>query len=126
MTTPRFPRLFSPIRVGKALTLRNRIVVSPHTTVLADPGGYPSPREADYQAARARGGVALTVLGTSVVHPSSSMEYGVLANLDDSYVPAFRRVADAVHAHGAVVFAQLNHQGLAAHGGGAGRPLQAP
>lgn len=123
---PAFPRLFSPLAIGRALTLRNRIVVSPHTTVFADPGGYPGQREADYQAARARGGVALSVLGTSVVHPSSSMDYGVLAILDDGYVPAYRRVADAVHEHGAALFAQLNHQGLAARGGGAGRPLQAP
>jgi 2,4-dienoyl-CoA reductase (NADPH2) len=121
-----FPRLFSPLRLGPALTLRNRIVLSPHTTMYADPDGAPSVRDADYQAARARGGLALSVLGTSVVHPSSTRHFGVLANLDDSYVPAYRRVADAVHAHGAVLFAQLNHQGLAAHGAGAGQPLLAP
>jgi mycofactocin system FadH/OYE family oxidoreductase 2 len=92
----------------------------------ADPDGAPSVRDADYQAARARGGIALSVLGTSVVHPSSTRHFGVLANLDESYVPAYRRVADAVHAHGAALFAQLNHQGMAAHGAGAGRPLLAP
>ena len=121
-----FPRLFSPLRLGPALTLRNRIVLSPHTTMYADPDGSPSVRDADYQAARARGGIALSVLGTSVVHASSTRHFGVLANLDDSYIPAYRRVADAVHAHGAALFAQLNHQGLAAHGAGAGRPLLAP
>jgi 2,4-dienoyl-CoA reductase (NADPH2) len=94
--------------------------------MFADPDGAPSVRDADYQAARARGGIALSVLGTSVVHPSSPRHFGVLANLDESYVPAYRRVADAVHAHGAALFAQLNHQGMAAHGGGAGRPLLAP
>src|SRR5262245_38271281 len=58
-----FPRLFSPLRLGPALTLRNRVVLSPHTTNFADPGGYPSVRDAEYQAARARGGLALSVMG---------------------------------------------------------------
>ncbi len=66
---PSFPRLFSPLRIG-SLTLRNRIVVSPHTTVFAAPGGYLTQREADYQEARARGGAAVTVLGTNLVHRS--------------------------------------------------------
>ncbi len=121
-----FPRLFSPLRLGKALTLRNRLVLSPHTTGFAEPGGYLGQRDADYQAARARGGVALTVLGTSVVHATSSRDSGVLANLDDSYIPGYRLVAEAVHRHGAALFAQLTHQGSAAHGRGAAQPLLGP
>ncbi|HEV8309922.1 MAG TPA: hypothetical protein VGW35_19840 [Methylomirabilota bacterium] len=31
--SPRFPRLFSPLALGKALTLRNRITLSPHTNI---------------------------------------------------------------------------------------------
>jgi mycofactocin system FadH/OYE family oxidoreductase 2 len=126
LTPVRFPRLFSPIGIGKSLTLRNRIVVSPHTTGFAESGGYLGQADADYQEARARGGAALTVLGTSIVHGSSSEDSQVLSNLDDSYIPGYRRVAEAVHRHGAALFAQLNHQGLSACGGGGGRPLQAP
>jgi len=87
--------------------------------------GYLTQREADYQAARAKGGVALTVLGTNVVHPSSTRDHGVLANLDDSYIPGYRLVADAVHEYGAVLFAQLNHQGGVAERR-ATPPLEAP
>ena len=83
----RFPLLFSPLRIGTSLTLRNRLVLSPHTTVFSAPGGYLTQRDADYWSARAKGGVALTVLGTNVVHTSSPIDYGVLANLDDSYIP---------------------------------------
>jgi mycofactocin system FadH/OYE family oxidoreductase 2 len=126
MSAGPFPRLFSPLALGPALTLRNRVVFSPHTSGFAEPGGHLGPREAAYQAARAQGGVALTVLGTSVVHPTSSTDYGVLANLDEGYLPGYRQVADAVHAHGAALFAQLNHQGLAAKGRGPGHPLYAP
>lgn len=89
-------------------------MLSPHTTGFAAPGGYLTEREAAYQAARARGGVALTVLGTNVVHRSSTLDYGVLGNLDDSYIAGYQLVADAVHAHGTKIFAQLNHQGSTA------------
>lgn len=108
-----FPHLFSPIQIN-ALTLRNRVVLSPHTTGFAAPGGYLTEREAVYQAARARGGVALTVLGTNVVHRSSTLDYGVLGNFDDSYLDGYRLVSNAVHEYGAKIFVQLNHQGSAA------------
>lgn len=108
-----YPHLFSPLQINQ-LTLRNRVVLAPHTTGFAAPGGYLTEREAEYQAARARGGVALTVLGTNVVHPSSTLDYGVLANLDDSYIAGYKLVSDAVHQHGAKIFAQLNHQGSTA------------
>lgn len=118
-------RLFSPLTINQ-LTLRNRIAVAPHTTVFAERGGYLTQREADYRASHARGGAALTVLGTNVVHPSSSLDYGVLANLDDSYIPGYRLVADAVHQYGGALFAQLNHQGMAAQSSGSFKPLYAP
>lgn len=105
-----YPHLFSPFRINQ-LELRNRVVLAPHTTGFAAPGGYLTEREAAYQAARARGGVALTVLGTNVVHHSSTLDYGVLANFDDSYMAGYKLVADAVHPHGAKIFVQLNHQG---------------
>ena len=105
-----YPHLFSPFRINQC-ALRNRIVLAPHTTGFAAPGGYLTEREAAYQATRARGGVALTVLGTNVVHRSSTLDYGVLANFDDSYIAGYKLVADAVHQHGAKIFVQLNHQG---------------
>lgn len=105
-----FPHLFSPLRIN-ALTLRNRIAFSPHTTGFAAQGGCLTEREAAYQAARAHGGVALTVLGTNVVHCSSTLDYGVLGNFDDSYIAGYKLVSDAVHTYGTKIFAQLNHQG---------------
>lgn len=104
-----FPHLFSPFEINQ-LVLRNRVVLAPHTTGFAAPGGYLTEREAAYQAARAKGGIALTVLGTNVVHRSSTLDYGVLGNFDDSYVPGYKLVSDAVHQHGAKIFVQLNHQ----------------
>jgi len=108
-----YPHLFSPLEINQ-LTLRNRVVLAPHTTGFAAPGGYLTEREAAYQAARAKGGVALTALGTNVVHRSSTLDYGVLANFDDSYIAGYKLVSDAVHQYGAKIFAQLNHQASAA------------
>lgn len=108
-----YSHLFSPLQINQ-VTLRNRIAFAPHTTGFGAPDGYLTEREADYQAARAKGGVGLTVLGTNVVHRSSTLDYGVLANFDDSYIAGYKLVADAVHEHGAKIFVQLNHQGSTA------------
>jgi mycofactocin system FadH/OYE family oxidoreductase 2 len=72
-----------------------------------------SQRNVDYQAARARGGAGLLITGNRVVHPTSTTGFPRVAW---AYLPealeADRRLTDAVHEHGAVIFAQLNHFGL--------------
>ena len=53
-TPSRFPRLFTPLRVG-SITLRNRIISSGHDTVMAV-DGLVTERLIAYQVARAAGG----------------------------------------------------------------------
>ena len=50
-----FPHLLAPGRIG-AMTLRNRVVMSPMETMYGTPDGLPSERTRDYFSARARGG----------------------------------------------------------------------
>jgi 2,4-dienoyl-CoA reductase-like NADH-dependent reductase (Old Yellow Enzyme family) len=106
---PRFPRLFSPLRVG-SITLRNRIVSSGHDTVMAHEGGVTDQLIA-YHEARASGGVGLIVVQATAVHPSADYTAHALAIYDDALVPGFRRLADAVHAHGVPIIGQLFHGG---------------
>jgi 2,4-dienoyl-CoA reductase-like NADH-dependent reductase (Old Yellow Enzyme family) len=61
-----FPNLFSPLAVGP-LTLKNRIFVTGHMTMMVT-GGVPSEAQAAYYAARARGGVAMIVTEAAAVH----------------------------------------------------------
>src|SRR5437870_7697252 len=110
--------LFSQIQVGR-LTLKNRIYSSGHAEAMAE-GGRPGERLRRYHEAKARGGCALTVFGgSSSVHPSSpAAAWKQIANHDDSIIPAYRAIADAVHAHGCLVFTQLTHLGRRAQADG--------
>src|SRR5436853_1275523 len=110
--------LFSPVQVGR-LTLKNRIYSSGHAEAMAR-GGRPTARLARYHEAKAQGGCALTIFGgSSSVHPSSpAAAWKQIANHDDSIIPAYRALADAVHAHGCHVFTQLTHLGRRAQADG--------
>lgn len=106
-----FTSLFTPIRVG-GLTLKNRIYSSGHAEAMAE-AGRPTDRLRRYHEAKARGGCALTIFGgSSSVHPSSpAAAWKQIANHDDSIIPGYRAIADAVHAHECRVFTQLTHLG---------------
>ncbi|RBP67866.1 2,4-dienoyl-CoA reductase-like NADH-dependent reductase (Old Yellow Enzyme family) [Brevibacterium sanguinis] len=104
-----FPHLFEPITLGST-TIRNRIVSSGHDTVLDDHGTIGDDLVA-YHEARARGGCGLIVLQVSGVHETARYTSHVLMATDDSSMPGYRAVAEAVHRHGATVFAQLFHPG---------------
>src|SRR6201988_3688449 len=96
--------LFSPIRVG-GLTLTNRIYSSGHAEAMAE-NGRPGARLTRYHEAKARGGCALTIFGgSSSVHPSSpAAAWKQIANHEDSIIPTYRVLADAVHAHDCLIF----------------------
>ncbi len=106
-----FTALFTPIAVG-GLMLKNRIYSSGHAEAMAE-GGRPTERLRRYHEAKARGGCALTIFGgSSSVHPSSpAAAWKQIANHDDSIIPTYRALADAVHAHDCLVFTQLTHLG---------------
>src|SRR5256885_15632349 len=113
-----FTSLFTPIEVG-GVTLKNRIYSSGHAEAMAE-GGRPTERLRRYHESKARGGCALTIFGgSSSVHPSSpAAAWKQIANHDDSIIPAYRALADAVHAHGCHVFTQLTHLGRRAQADG--------
>jgi mycofactocin system FadH/OYE family oxidoreductase 2 len=106
-----FHSLFTPIQVGR-LTLKNRIYSSGHAEAMAE-GGRPTERLQRYHEGKARGGCALTIFGgSSSVHPSSpAAAWKQIANHDDSIIPAYRAIANAVHRHDCLVFTQLTHLG---------------
>jgi len=106
-----FHSLFTPIQVGR-LTLKNRIYSSGHAEAMAE-GGRPTERLQRYHEGKARGGCALTIVGgSSSVHPSSpAAAWKQIANHDDSIIPAYRAIANAVHRHDCLVFTQLTHLG---------------
>ena len=104
-----FPKLFTPLRIGD-VTLKNRIMSTGHDTVLPTNSVINEALVA-YQQARARGGVGLIVLQVSGVHETARYTSHALMATDDSCIPGYKAMADAVHSEGTVVFGQLFHPG---------------
>jgi mycofactocin system FadH/OYE family oxidoreductase 2 len=104
----RFPRLFSPFQLGP-VTLKNRLVLLPHLVQYAR-DHLPSEQEVHYYRERARGGVGLIIWGSQSVQPGSTLHSDIYA-CDSRARSGYQRVADAVHAHGAQILAQLTHYG---------------
>ncbi|WFU12080.1 FAD-dependent oxidoreductase (plasmid) [Rhizobium sp. CB3090] len=107
-----FPHLFSTIELA-GHRLRNRIVFGAHTANMAE-GGLPGERHIAYYAERAIGGAAMIVVEPMPVHPAAVLTRGNFRPCDDSVIPHFKRVADAIKDNGAVAIQQLYHIG--AHG----------
>lgn len=105
--------LFSPIKI-KTMELKNRIVMPPMGTLMANADGSPSDRLIDYYEARANGGAALITVETTAVHPSSAFgmgEIGIASLYDDKFIPGWKRFTDRIHAAGAKASSQLWHPG---------------
>ncbi len=115
--------LFSPFRLGP-LTLANRFVMAPMTRNRAGEGQVPTALMAEYYAQRASAGLIVT----EGVQPSAvGQGYPHTPGLHtDEQVRGWRLVADAVHAAGGRVVAQLMHVGRIGHPDVAGLQPVAP
>lgn len=105
MTT--YDHLFSPINVGKA-TIKNRIFMPPVSTNLADKG-YVTDTLVEHYAARAKGGVGLIVTEVTTVEPTYTYLPGDMSIHDDSFIPGWKKLTDAVHQYGTKILPQLFH-----------------
>ncbi len=116
--------LFQPLMIGPRET-RNRILFGSHTTNFAEQNLL-SERHADYYAARAAGGAGIVVLEEHIVH-LSDLPYAcaVLGYLPDTPA-ATGRAVQRIHAHGALAFVQLNHNGQQSTGDHSQREMWAP
>lgn len=103
------PRLFSPLALRGRL-LRNRIASTGHQTYLAQ-GHRPGADMIAYHQARARGGAGLIIVESARFHETSFADAPDLHIDTDDAIPAFARLADAVHREGASIFGQLSHSG---------------
>lgn len=104
-----FAYLFSPINLGP-LEVRNRIVITAHLKNFTE-NCRPSERDLYYYAERARGGVGLIITEATAVHPNSLGERNYPIAYDPAVIPAYAKVAAAVHTYGALIVAQLHHSG---------------
>jgi dimethylglycine catabolism A len=101
--------LGDPVRLGP-LVARNRIVFPAHLTNAAV-ARLPTAQHAAYYGARAAGGAGLVITEEQSVDPADRPYEKLVDGTDPAVVPGYRAIADAVHAHGALVLAQLGHNG---------------
>jgi len=102
--------LFSPIKIG-TMEVRNRIVMPPMGTNFAAPDGSPTDRQINYYAARAKGGAGIIQTGVTEIDPRGKGTASSPAIWDDSFIPTWKKFADAIHVHGAKLVPQLHHAG---------------
>ncbi|MFQ5872403.1 MAG: FAD-dependent oxidoreductase [Dehalococcoidia bacterium] len=126
MVTSQFKYLFSPFQL-RNLTLRNRIVSTAHTTSLPE-DGMPGDRYTAYNAEKAKGGCGLIITfgSAGVHHTSAGSAWGEVDLFDDMVIPYLRKMADAVHGHGAKIISQMTHRGRRGTSGMYPDPLLAP
>ena len=105
----RYQHLLSPLRIGP-LTVQNRVVFSAHLTNYAH-DGLPTEQHAAYYAARAAGGAGLIITEEHSTHVTDWPYEKLIHGFDPRVVPGYRRITEAVHAHGVPILAQLNHNG---------------
>jgi 2,4-dienoyl-CoA reductase-like NADH-dependent reductase (Old Yellow Enzyme family)/thioredoxin reductase len=100
-----YDKLFEPLQVG-GVTIPNRVVRSPHGT------GLVGEELIAYHEARARGGVGMSTLEASGVHPSAPIGVPVHS---DKCIPLYEKLCARVAPHGMKLLQQIYH-------GGAGFP----
>jgi 2,4-dienoyl-CoA reductase-like NADH-dependent reductase (Old Yellow Enzyme family)/thioredoxin reductase len=103
--------LFQPLKIGK-MEVSNRLSVPPMGSGFAADGGGVSDRLIRYHEARARGGFGLIIVEVTAVDGERGLGSGHQLGLyDNSLIPGFSRLADAVHKYGARIAVQLYHPG---------------
>jgi len=95
----------------KHLQLRNRFMSTAHEpSYTVD--GMPKERYRLYHTEKAKGGIALTMIGgSSVVAPDSPQAFGNILLYKDEVVRWLKELTDDVHRHGAAVMIQITHLG---------------
>ncbi|HEX3979067.1 MAG TPA: FAD-dependent oxidoreductase [Solirubrobacteraceae bacterium] len=101
--------LLAPIQLGP-VQLRNRVVSTSHQTSLVH-DHLPTDDLIAYHEARARGGTGAIFIEATATDPTGLLTAHTIAGFLPQVVPAYRRLADAVHAHDTKLFVQFNHGG---------------
>jgi 2,4-dienoyl-CoA reductase-like NADH-dependent reductase (Old Yellow Enzyme family)/thioredoxin reductase len=95
------------------MAVRNRIVMAPMGTELAEPNGAVSDRTIAYYEERARGGAGIVTVEYADVDPAgvaSIRRFPPRIDVDDA-IPGWRAVATAIKRHGARAAIQIGHAG---------------
>ncbi|MEU6040840.1 NADH:flavin oxidoreductase [Actinomadura sp. NPDC047616] len=117
------PDVFEPARLGP-LTLRNRTIKAATFEGMTK-GALVTDDLIEFHRRHAAGGVGMTTVAYCAVAPEGRTERDQIWMRREA-LPGLRRLADAVHAEGAAVSAQIGHAGPVANAASNGLPALAP
>jgi 2,4-dienoyl-CoA reductase-like NADH-dependent reductase (Old Yellow Enzyme family) len=100
----------TPARIGP-VEIKNRIVMPPMTTRLADDEGFVTDESVAYYMARVRGGTGLITVEMASPERAGRHRRRELGIYDDRFLPGLQKLVAAMHAGGAKVSIQLGHGG---------------
>ncbi len=122
-----YSHLMSPGAIG-GLELRNRILMTPMGSNLAETNGHCGDRIQTYYEARARGGAGAVIVGVgAIAWPEGSCNPNQVAVSSDEFLPGLSALAERVKQHGCRAAIQLQHAGkVAVCDIAAGRPMLVP
>ena len=106
----RYPRLFSPIRVGNK-QLANRLIMAPLYTGYATLEGRLSAYLVEHYRTMGASGLAMVVVESVAVTASDMGSMRTIRAHDDSQIEDLSQLARAIHEGGALACCQLNHPG---------------
>ncbi len=110
MNTNKYPMLLSPVTVGN-VRFRTRTLQSPMVVNLSTADGLITDRDINYMVERTKNYVGMQLLGASfITKQGHAYKYEVGIDRDEC-LPGLTRLADAVHAAGGNIGAQILHAG---------------
>jgi len=108
MRDPRYDILFEPVKIGP-VTAKNRFYQVPH----CNGGGYRDPSAAaEMRRVKSEGGWGVIFTEQVEIHHSSEITPFIELRIwDEDDMPGLARMADAIHAHGALAGIELAYSG---------------
>src|SRR5687768_13163831 len=102
--------LLTPARIG-SVEIKNRIVMPPMTTRLADAEGHVTEDSIAWYMARVRGCAGLITVEMASPERAGRHRHRELGIYDDRFLPGLTRLVDDIHRGGAKASIQLGHAG---------------
>src|SRR5260221_10883670 len=102
--------LLQPFQL-KHLRLKNRVMSTSHEPAYSEEG-KPKLKYQLYHEEKAKGGLAMTMIGgSSIVAPDSPQALGNVDVSNDEIVPYFRQLVARIHPYDCAVMCQITHLG---------------
>ncbi len=108
----KYPRIFSPYRIGK-MEVKNRIKYASTETNFNYGDGFVADKEVAYMEAQARGGAGIVTTQGAYTDPRTEGKgyVGMMGIWNDDFIPGLKRIADVIHQYDSKSILQLMHCG---------------